>query len=228
MVRKQETEQSFSPRGLVLNKKQVAQEKRLYRWLKRVFDIVLSFVVLVVLFVPMLILAVIICMDSPGASPIFCQKRVGMNGKEFIMIKFRTMIPNASEMKKDLLELNEMTGPVFKIKNDPRITRVGHVIRKVSVDELPQLVNVLLGDMTIVGPRPPLPEEVAQYNAYEMQRLYVQTGLTCYWQIQPHRNDLTFDEWVDLDIKYIKERSIATDSKIIVQTVGAIFKGEGE
>ena len=212
----------------VLDRKQVFEEKRGYCFLKRTQDIILSFVALVILILPMMILALIIRLDSPGASAIFCQRRVGLNGRVFKMFKFRTMVPNAEEKLDSLRAMNEMTGPVFKIKNDPRITRVGHVIRKISVDELPQLFNVLKGDMSIVGPRPALPAEVLQYGDFEKQRLFVVPGLTCYWQIQPRRNDLSFEEWVDLDVRYIQERSFTTDWRIIFKTVGAVLHGEGE
>ena len=142
--------------------------------------------------------------------------------------KFRSMIPNAEERLEELLDQNEMDGPVFKIKEDPRITRVGRFLRKTSLDELPQLFNVLKGDMSIVGPRPALPREVEQYSDYEKQRLYVTPGLTCFWQIQPNRNDLSFAEWMELDLKYVQERSFATDWKIIFKTVGAVLGMNGE
>ena len=128
----------------------------------------------------------------------------------------------------DLLDQNEMDGPVFKIKDDPRITRVGKFIRKTSLDELPQLWNILKGDMSIVGPRPALPREVEQYGDYEKQRLYVTPGLSCYWQIAPHRNDLSFEEWMDLDVKYVKERSFWVDWKIIFKTFKVCLLGRGE
>ena len=121
-----------------------------------------------------------------------------------------------------------MDGPVFKIREDPRITRVGRFIRRTSIDELPQLLNILKGDMSIVGPRPALPHEVEQYDAYQRQRLYVTPGLTCFWQIQPHRNELSFDEWMELDLKYVRERSFLTDWKIIFKTVGVVFGMQGE
>lgn len=212
----------------VLQWEQVSREKRAYCVFKRIQDIFFSLLALVILFVPMLLLGVIIYIDSPGASPIFRQKRAGINGKEFMMMKFRTMVPDAEKRLDSLRALNEMTGPVFKIKNDPRITRVGRVIRKCSIDELPQLINVLKGEMSIVGPRPALPAEVIQYGYFEWQRLFVVPGLTCYWQIQPRRNDLTFEEWVDLDVKYIQERSFRTDWRIIFMTVSAVIHGEGE
>ena len=174
-----------------------------------------------------IIFAPIIKKKSPG--PIFfSQIRVGKNGRKFRFYKFRSMRANAEDMLKDLLKDNEMDGPVFKMANDPRITRVGSFIRKTSLDELAQLVNVLKGDMSIVGPRPPLPREVEQYDAYTFQRLYVTPGLSCYWQIQPHRNELSFEEWVDLDIKYIQERSFITDWKIIFRTVAVMLTRQGE
>jgi len=138
------------------------------------------------------------------------------------------MVPNAESMLDTLLDQNEMDGPVFKIKDDPRITRVGKFIRKTSIDELPQLINIIKGDMSFVGPRPAIPREVEQYDEKALQRLGVMPGLTCYWQIQPKRNSLTFDEWLDLDLKYIKERSFLLDLKIIFKTVGAVFGLEGE
>ena len=138
------------------------------------------------------------------------------------------MCPNAEAKLDDLLDQNEMDGPVFKIKDDPRITRVGKFIRKTSIDELPQLWNILKGDMSIVGPRPALPREVEQYGDYEKQRLYVTPGLSCYWQIAPHRNDLSFEEWMNLDVKYVKERSFWVDWKIIFKTFKVCLLGRGE
>ena len=137
------------------------------------------------------------------------------------------MIPDAEKHLNELLSQNEMNGPVFKIKDDPRITKVGKFIRKTSIDELPQLWNVLRGEMSIVGPRPALPREVAQYDEYAKQRLFITPGLTCYWQIQPQRNDLTFDEWLELDLKYIQERSFRVDWKIILKTFGAVLDMNG-
>lgn len=202
-----------------------------YRWYwvgRRAQDIVLSLIALLVLSPLMILIALIVWIDSPGASPIFTQTRVGRKGVPFKFRKFRTMVPNAELCLNDLLSRNEMNGPVFKIKEDPRITRVGHFLRKSSLDELPQLINVLKGDMSIVGPRPALPREVEQYDEYDRQRLIVQPGLTCYWQIQPHRNELSFEEWMELDMKYIQERSFITDWKIILKTVGAVFRMSGE
>ncbi len=204
------------------------KKKPVYSFFKRLLDIVCSLVGLIILFIPFLILALLIQIDSPGAPPIFVQKRVGKNGREFNFYKFRSMIPAADNMLEKLLERNEMEGPVFKIRHDPRITRVGRFIRKCSIDELPQLWNVLKGDMSLVGPRPPLPREVAQYNEYQRQRLAVTPGLTCYWQVQPRRNDMPFEQWLALDIQYIEERSFWTDIKILFMTFGAVFGMEGE
>jgi lipopolysaccharide/colanic/teichoic acid biosynthesis glycosyltransferase len=137
------------------------------------------------------------------------------------------MVPNADTMLDSLLEHNEMDGPAFKIKDDPRITRVGRFIRRTSIDELPQLWNVLIGDMSLVGPRPPLPREVSLYTEQQNQRLLVTPGITCYWQIQPKRNSLSFDEWLALDIKYIRERSLKTDITILYKTIGVVLSQEG-
>ena len=186
-----------------------------------------SLLALTVLAVPMLVIALVIWVDSPGASPIFSQDRVGRDGKIFKFYKFRSMVPNAEAKLNEILAQNEMNGPVFKIKNDPRITRVGRLIRKTSIDELPQLLNILKGDMSIVGPRPALPREVAQYSKYERQRLYVTPGLTCYWQVQPNRNQLSFEKWVELDLKYIHDRNFWLDWKLIFQTVWAVLRMYG-
>lgn len=215
-------------KDLVLDYEQIENSRKLYRGFKRVQDVFFSALALLVLFVPMMIVALVIVIDSPGASPFFAQKRIGKNGKEFKFWKFRSMIPNAEEKLCELLEKNEMDGPVFKIKDDPRITRVGRFIRKTSIDELPQLLNILKGDMSIVGPRPALPREVEQYSDYEKQRLYVTPGLTCYWQTQPQRNDLSFEEWLELDIKYIQERGFFVDWKTILKTFLVVFKGGGQ
>ncbi len=211
----------------LLEREAVLHNGRKYWFLRRLQDIVLSGLALLVLWPVMLIIAIIIVIDSPGAGPIFAQVRTGRDGKEFKFYKFRSMCPHAEDKLKDLLDQNEMEGPVFKIKEDPRITRVGKFIRRTSIDELPQLWNVLKGDMSIVGPRPALPREVEQYDEYAKQRLLVTPGLTCYWQIQPHRNELTFDEWVKLDVKYIRERSFKTDWIIILKTFGAVLGMNG-
>lgn len=211
----------------ILDREELLHKDRWYWIGRRVQDIIFSVLALLVLWPLMLVVAIVIVIDSPGASPIFSQTRVGRDGKEFTFYKFRSMCPNAEKKLDELLPYNEMEGPAFKIKDDPRITRVGKFIRKSSIDELPQLWNILKGDMSIVGPRPGLPREVAQYSDYARQRLLIQPGLTCYWQIQPDRNSLTFDQWVELDIKYIKERSFLVDWKIIFATIGAVLGMNG-
>ena len=205
----------------------VVEEKTVYSFFKRLFDIVSSAIGLIVLFVPFLVLSLIIIIDSPGASPIFSQERVGKNGKVFKFYKFRSMIPGAEEKLDEVLDRNEMDGPVFKIKDDPRITRVGKIIRKTSIDEFPQLWNVLKGDMSLVGPRPPLVREVEEYTEEQERRISIKPGITCYWQIQPKRNTLSFEEWFALDMKYIEERSFLTDIKILFKTIGAVIGLEG-
>lgn len=211
-----------------LDRKQVLESRRLYWVIRRGQDIVFSLLALIVLAIPMLIVALVVWIDSPGASPIFSQDRVGRDGKVFKCYKFRSMVPDAESKLQEVLLQNEMDGPVFKMKDDPRVTRVGRFLRKTSIDELPQLVNILKGDMSIVGPRPPLPREFEQYTEYQKQRLYIKPGLTCYWQVQPNRNELSFDEWVNLDLRYIQERNFWLDWKLIVLTIVAIFNMYGE
>lgn len=212
----------------LIDRHELLQKNRRYWILRRAQDVFFSVLALMVLWPFMLLVAIAIVIDSPGASPIFVQDRVGRKGKVFHFYKFRSMVPNAEAKLDELLDQNEMDGPVFKMKEDPRITRVGKLIRKTSIDELPQLFNIVKGDMSIVGPRPALPREVDQYDEYEWQRLYITPGLTCFWQIQPHRNDLSFDEWLELDLKYLRERSFITDWKIIFLTVRAVFGMQGE
>ena len=171
----------------LLNREAVLRRDRQYWQLRRMQDVILSVSALLVLWPGMLIVALIIVIDSPGAGPVFCQTRIGRDGKPFTFYKFRSMHPNAEQELEYLLPKNEMDGPVFKMKNDPRITRFGRFIRRCSIDELPQLWNVLRGDMSLVGPRPGIPREVEQYDAYAAQRLIVTPGLTCYWQVQPNR-----------------------------------------
>ncbi len=202
-------------------------ENPVYLAVKRCFDIVFSLLCIIVFTIPILFVMLLIVIDSPGASPIYNQYRVGKNGRVFKFYKLRSMVPEADQMLDSLLDQNEMEGPAFKISNDPRITRVGRVIRKTCIDELPQLWNILKGDMSFVGPRPPLPREVEQYNDFQRNRLSVVPGLTCYWQIQPNRNSLTFDKWLELDLKYIEERNVKTDLMIIFKTVGAVLNMEG-
>ena len=204
------------------------ETKRAYQFGRRAQDSLFSALALLALAPFMLLLALIIVIDSPGAGPIFVQERIGKNGKSFRFFKFRSMVPQAEEKLGELLKDNEMDGPVFKIKEDPRITRIGKFIRKTGIDELPQLLNILKGNMSLVGPRPALPREVEQYDEFDRRRLSVKPGLTCYWQIQPHRNSLSFEEWMELDQKYIRERSFWVDWKIIFGTVKAVVTMQGE
>lgn len=197
-------------------------------WMKkRAFDIIFSCLALIILMPFFVIIGTVIFIDDPHASPIFCQKRVGRHGRIFTMYKFRSMVANAENLRGELESKNEMNGPVFKIKDDPRITRVGKLIRKMSIDELPQLINVLKGDMSFVGPRPPLPAEVAQYDDYQKLRLVVTPGLTCIWQTTSGRNDVPFEEWVEMDIEYIQNRTMLIDLKIIAKTIFVMLTREG-
>ncbi|MCX4315388.1 MAG: sugar transferase [Lachnospiraceae bacterium] len=205
----------------------VIWRKRLYLRIKRIQDILLSALLLTVLSPFLAFIALAVVFDDPHGSPIFIQTRCGQKGKEFRLYKFRTMYMGAEQRLKELLPYNEMVGPAFKIRNDPRITRLGRLLRASGIDELPQLVNVLKGDMSIVGPRPPLPREVAKYTAYQRRRLEVKPGLTCFWQVHPARNSLDFDSWVKLDLRYIKEQSWWLDWKLIFLTVGAMIRREG-
>ena len=213
---------------VVLDRKQQLRRKKRYWVLRRGQDILFSALALLLLWPIMAIVALVVYLDDPNGSPIFSQVRCGRDGKLFKMHKFRSMYVDAEERLGDLLKENEMDGPAFKIKDDPRITRVGHFIRKTSLDELPQLWNILKGDMSIVGPRPALPREVEQYDELQKQRMYVTPGLTCYWQIQPRRNEISFDEWMAMDLKYIQERNFWVDWKIIFKTFLAVFNKEGE
>ena len=211
-----------------IDREKTLRSHRRYWVLRRAQDIVFSLLALILLAPMALLISLAIVLDSPGDGAIFQQRRVGRDGKLFWLYKFRTMCPDAEEQLNELLSQNQMDGPVFKIKGDPRITRVGRFLRKTSLDELPQLLNVLQGDMSIVGPRPALPREVELYSDYQRQRLYVTPGLSCYWQIAPHRNEMSFDEWVALDLKYIQERSFWVDWKIIFLTVRAMLMKYGE
>ena len=211
-----------------IDREKTLRSHRRYWVLRRAQDIVFSLLALILLAPLALLISLAIVLDSPGDGAIFRQRRVGRDGKLFWLYKFRTMCPDAEEQLNELLSQNQMDGPVFKIEGDPRITRVGRFLRKTSLDELPQLLNVLRGDMSIVGPRPALPREVELYSDYQRQRLYVTPGLSCYWQIAPHRNEMSFGEWVALDLKYIQERSFWVDWKIIFLTVRAMLMKYGE
>ncbi len=198
-----------------------------YWKVKRVWDVVFSSIALAALSPLMALICVMIYVDDPKGSPIFKQVRLGRHKKPFMMYKFRTMVVDAEKRRAVLEELNEKDGPVFKMADDPRITRVGRFLRKTSLDELPQLVNIIKGDMTIVGPRPPLPEEVEEYSRYHEMRLSVTPGITCIWQAQPKRDSIGFERWVDMDVSYIGTRSFSKDIKIILKTIKSMLNKSG-
>lgn len=197
----------------------------IYLFFKRTMDILGSAIGLILLSPLFFLVALAIKIEDPKGKVFFAQERCGKDNKPFPMYKFRSMVSNAEELLEELMEHNEMDGPVFKIKEDPRITKVGKFIRKTSIDELPQLFNILMGDMSIVGPRPAIPHEVAEYDNYQKQRLLVKPGLTCIWQVSG-RNSIAFDKWVDMDLEYIKTRNLWLDVKLIFKTVGVLFGDE--
>lgn len=199
------------------------EKKRLYSFLKRFFDVVLSLGALIVFSPLLLVVIILISLWDGKGHPIFVQTRVGKNGKLFKLYKFRSMCLDAEALKEKLRKYNEMDGPAFKMKDDPRITGIGKFIRKTNIDELPQLVNILKGDMSIVGPRPALPDEVAQYSENDRKRLLVTPGLTCYWQASRNRNDISFEQWMEMDRQYIADRSLETDAKLIFKTMYVII-----
>ena len=194
-----------------------------YCFFKRTMDVVCSSIGLIFLSPIFLVIAILIRLESEGDS-IFSQERVGKNGKRFKMYKFRSMVSNAEELKDKLCDKNEMCGPMFKMKEDPRVTKIGRFIRKTSIDELPQLVNVLKGEMSLVGPRPSLPKEVIKFEDWMMERLTVKPGLTCYWQVSG-RSDIGFEDWMRLDVKYVRERNTLVDIKLVLKTFG-VFLGD--
>ena len=197
-----------------------------HQW-KFVVDIVASFFILLIWSPLLLLIAVLIKITSKGPV-IFSQKRVGLRGREFNIYKFRTMVQDAEKLRSLLEAQNEMDGPVFKIKKDPRITTIGKFLRNSGMDEIPQFFNVLKGDMSLVGPRPPLPSEVAQYERWQLRRLSMRPGITCIWQISPNRNKITFDEWMKLDLQYIDSWSFKMDILLILKTFQAVAKGSGQ
>lgn len=201
------------------------KEGPIYLFFKRAMDIIGSLCGIILLSPLLIIVALAIKIEDPKGSIFFSQQRCGKDNKLFPMYKFRSMVSNAEELLEELMEHNEMDGPVFKIKDDPRITRVGKFIRKTSIDELPQLFNILRGDMSIVGPRPAIPHEVAEYSHYHKQRLLVKPGLTCIWQVSG-RNSIGFDEWMEMDLEYIEKRNLWMDIKLIFKTVGVLFGDE--
>lgn len=214
----------YKDQSLYLEKKKniSVNTARSYLVMKRAIDIIGSFCGLVVLSILFVIIALLIKLEDPKGKVFFKQLRVGKDGKEFYMYKFRSMASDAEERLKELLALNEVSGAMFKMKDDPRVTKIGKFIRKTSVDELPQLFNVLKGDMSLVGPRPPLPREVAEYSAYDKQRLLVTPGCTGLWQVNG-RSNVGFEEMIEMDIEYIKKRSIKFDLLIIIKTIKVLF-----
>jgi exopolysaccharide biosynthesis polyprenyl glycosylphosphotransferase len=195
------------------------------RWGKRAIDLLGAMVALVVLSPLMLLIALMVKLESRG--PVFYRSsRIGKNGRSFTFLKFRSMVDGADRHRKQLTHLNEVDGPVFKISRDPRVTRIGRLLRISSIDEIPQFLNVLNGDMSLVGPRPPIPEEVEQYEPWQLRRLDVKPGITCLWQISG-RSTLSFREWMRLDLEYIKHRSFWLDLRILLRTIPAVLSREG-
>jgi len=193
---------------------------------KRMIDLLVSLVVLIAVAPLLLVIAVLIRLTSPGPI-LFDQKRVGLNKRQFTMYKFRTMVPDAERIQEELLHLNEMAGPVFKIKNDPRVTPIGKILRKTSIDELPQLFNVLTGDMSLVGPRAMSVRDYQLFNEdWQRRRFSVPPGITCLWQING-RNSVPFERWMELDMQYIDKWSIWLDLKILARTIPAVLRGSG-
>ena len=191
--------------------------------IKRGIDVLVSAILLLVLSPILLLIAFLINMTSKGPV-LFSQQRIGYNGRNFNCLKFRSMVENAEALKKDLASLNEQEGPVFKMKNDPRVTKVGQFLRKTSMDELPQLFNVLKGEMSLVGLRPPVPGEVSEYELESRRRLSMKPGITCLWQVNG-RNSIPFEKWMELDRNYIDNWTLWLDMKILFQTIPAILKG---
>jgi exopolysaccharide biosynthesis polyprenyl glycosylphosphotransferase len=203
------------------------QEKKDALLIKSIMDYVLAILVLIVTSPIIVVILFLIKIFSPG--PVFYkQVRSGLYGRKFPLLKFRTMIPGAEEMQDSLSAYNEASGPAFKIKKDPRIIPyIGTLLRKVSLDEIPQFINVIRGEMSVVGPRPPIPSEVEKYELWQRRRLSMKPGITCLWQIQPRRNDISFEEWMDMDMNYIDHWSIWLDIYIILKTIPAIISGRG-
>jgi len=196
-----------------------------YRIAKRVFDLAVAAAALVLLIPIIPLIAVMIKLDTPG--PVFYrQQRVGRRGRVFDFYKFRSMFADADERKKEVEALNEQDGPVFKVRSDPRVTSVGRFLRRSSLDEIPQIFNVVKGQMSIVGPRPPLPSEVLRYQPWHRKRLEVTPGITCLWQISG-RSHVSFNEWMRLDMEYIKQRSLRTDLLILLKTIPAVIARKG-
>jgi lipopolysaccharide/colanic/teichoic acid biosynthesis glycosyltransferase len=193
--------------------------------LKRATDVVVA-VVLIVVTTPILVLAVLAIACVTGGTPFFTQERVGMNGRRFKMFKLRTMVNGAHDLRQSVMHLNEVDGPVFKIRNDPRLHPLGRFLRRTSIDELPNLLNVVLGDMALVGPRPALPSEVEHYDAQALRRLSVPQGVTCLWQING-RSEVSFEHWMELDNAYVDSWTPLGDLAIIAKTIPAVLRRDG-
>lgn len=219
-----EEREEYTSQTIYINKISV-RPKPTYEFFKRIFDILSSLVAMIILS-PIIIAVGIAVFLQDFHNPFFTQVRKTKDGKEFKMYKFRSMCVDAEEKLVELKEQNEVDGPAFKMEDDPRVTKFGKFIRKTSIDELPQLLNIFLGSMSVVGPRPPLPSEVEEYTPYQMQRLCIKGGLTCYWQCSG-RSNVGFDEWMDMDVQYIVERSMLTDIKIIFKTFKAVLVRDG-
>ncbi|MFF2877750.1 sugar transferase [Gottfriedia sp. NPDC057991] len=203
--------------------KETVRKKSIYLFTKRIMDLFGGFLGLLLLLPVFIVVAILIKLEDPKGPVFFYQIRVGKEGKEFKMYKFRSMVTDAEDRLKELLQYNEVSGAMFKMKDDPRITKIGKFIRRTSIDELPQLFNVISGNMSLVGPRPPLPREVLEYSNYDKQRLLVVPGCTGLWQVSG-RNHLNFNQMVELDIQYIIKRTLLFDIVIIFKTVIMIFK----
>ncbi|KRE10462.1 multidrug MFS transporter [Bacillus sp. Root239] len=201
-------------------------ESRFYIIMKRTVDISGAILGLVFLSWLFILVALLIKIEDPKGPVFFSQRRVGRNGEYFNMYKFRSMVADAEARLQELIKYNETSGAMFKMKNDPRVTKIGRFIRKTSIDELPQLLNVLKGEMSLVGPRPPLPREVEEYTKYQFQRLLVTPGCTGLWQISG-RSNIGFEEMVELDISYIQSQTIISDLAIIAKTIGIMFSSKG-
>jgi exopolysaccharide biosynthesis polyprenyl glycosylphosphotransferase len=194
--------------------------------IKKIMDISGSVLLIICLSPVLLLISILIKLTSKGPV-VFKQSRVGLRGRQFSLYKFRTMIVNAEKLKKDLEAENEMDGPVFKIKDDPRITKIGGFLRRTGLDELPQLFNVLKGEMSLIGPRPPLPSETVQYKRWQLRRLSIKPGLSCFWQIKPDRNNIKFEKWMELDLAYIDNWSLRLDFIILLKTIKTVFQRSG-
>lgn len=207
--------------------RRINEERPVYRFVKRASDILLSAAILILFSWLYAIIAIIIKIDDPKGPVIFSQERVGKDGVPFKMYKFRTMVVDAEDRLEELKELNEKTGPVFKMSRDPRLLRSGIWLRRLSLDELPQFVNVLKGEISVVGPRPALIREAVLYTPRQKQRLLVKPGITCYWQTRFDRDHITFDEWVELDLLYIMKCGVGADFRQIVKTVLVVLTAQG-